>query len=142
MSCTVVYRPNTGIAVSNSARVWICAFLGVLCCPVQVEGLRRTDVPSKESYQVPAYKIYDPKNGRSIVLCRTKNETDLPKSKSKLHIDLIVQTEVLKHPKRKLRPVHCGKLSYANKNYPARQDLRTNFPMCVAYDFNMTKISL
>jgi pyrroloquinoline quinone (PQQ) biosynthesis protein C len=29
--------------------------LSVLCCPVEVEALRRTDPPSKESYQIPKW---------------------------------------------------------------------------------------
>jgi hypothetical protein len=30
----------------------VCLLLSVLCCPVQVEALRWTDPPAKESYQM------------------------------------------------------------------------------------------
>jgi hypothetical protein len=55
-ACTVYDRSNIGIAGSNSA--WgmdVCPRVSVLCCPVSVEALRRTDLPSKESYQMCLY---------------------------------------------------------------------------------------
>jgi hypothetical protein len=51
---TVFGRSNIGIAGSNPARgMDICLRFSVLCCPVQVEALRWTDPPAKESYQMP-----------------------------------------------------------------------------------------
>jgi hypothetical protein len=43
---TLFDRSNTGIVGSS-----VCPRFSVLCCPVQVENLRRADLPSKESYQ-------------------------------------------------------------------------------------------
>jgi hypothetical protein len=50
---TVFARSNVEIAGSNPARgMDVCLCFSVLCCPVQVEALRRADHPSKESYQL------------------------------------------------------------------------------------------
>jgi hypothetical protein len=46
-------RLDTGIVCSNPAQdMDICPRLYVLCCPVQVEALRRADHSSKESCQM------------------------------------------------------------------------------------------
>jgi hypothetical protein len=33
----------------------VCLHVSVLCCPVSVEALGRTDPPAKESYQMSQY---------------------------------------------------------------------------------------
>jgi hypothetical protein len=33
----------------------VCPRVSVLCCPVSVEALRRTDLPAKKSYQKCLY---------------------------------------------------------------------------------------
>jgi hypothetical protein len=46
-------RAVTGIVGSNPAHdMDVCPHLSVLCCPVQVEALRRADHSSKESCQM------------------------------------------------------------------------------------------
>jgi hypothetical protein len=50
---TIFGLSSTGIAGSNPTRgMDVCPRLSVLCCPVQVEALSRSDPPSKESYQL------------------------------------------------------------------------------------------
>jgi hypothetical protein len=34
----------------------VCQRVSVLCCPVSVEALHRTDPPAKESYQMSLYR--------------------------------------------------------------------------------------
>jgi len=52
-------RSNIGIAISNPARgMYVCLLLSVLYWPVQVEALRWTDSPAKDSYQI----LMDPRN--------------------------------------------------------------------------------
>jgi hypothetical protein len=50
---TVFGLSNTEIVGSNPSRgMDVCLRFSVLCCPVEVEALRRADPPSKESYQM------------------------------------------------------------------------------------------
>jgi hypothetical protein len=50
---TAFGRSNTGIVGWNPNRgMDVCPRFSLLCCPVQVEALRRADLPSKESYQL------------------------------------------------------------------------------------------
>jgi len=50
---TVFGRSNTGIVGWNPTRSMdVCLRFSVLCCPVQVEALRRAYPQSKESYQL------------------------------------------------------------------------------------------
>jgi hypothetical protein len=55
-ACTVFGRSNIGITCSNPVRgMDVCPRFSVLCCPVEVDALRRADPPSKESYQMSKY---------------------------------------------------------------------------------------
>jgi hypothetical protein len=42
----------------------VCLRLSVLCCPVSVKALRRTDPPTKESYQISMWIEKSIKEGK------------------------------------------------------------------------------
>jgi hypothetical protein len=51
---TVFDRSNTGVVGSNPTRgTDVCPRFSLLCCPVQVEALRRADPPSKDPIKCP-----------------------------------------------------------------------------------------